>query len=95
MLPSPWYDVVAPAEKMARWIERAGAARVLVNRSVRDAASVFAFLAEFYELWNPRAFDTGLSAAGALRKAQEMIRQREGWDHPYYWAGWTLWGPAD
>jgi CHAT domain-containing protein/tetratricopeptide (TPR) repeat protein len=33
-----------------------------------------------------------LSAAEALRQAQEHVRAQAKWRHPYYWAAWVLWG---
>ena len=46
---------------------------------------------KFYELWNPKD-GKGIGAAAALKKAQEFVRGREKWKHPYYWAAWVLWG---
>ena len=34
-------------------------------------------------------------AAWALREAQAHVRSQAAWRHPYYWAGWVLWGLAD
>jgi CHAT domain-containing protein len=46
-------------------------------------------------LWNPKDGSKGLSAAAALKKAQEFVRGQKRWAHPRYWAAWVLWGLAD
>jgi CHAT domain-containing protein len=51
-------------------------------------------MTKFYELWNPDV-GKGLSAARALRKAQEHVRSHKKWSHPTYWAAWVLWGLPD
>ena len=28
----------------------------------------------------------------ALRKAQAHVRSKKKWEHPFFWAGWVLWG---
>ena len=35
------------------------------------------------------------AVAAALRAAQEHVRSRKGWEHPFYWAAWVLWGLPD
>ena len=34
----------------------------------------------------------GVTPDEALRVAQQRVRQRPGWEHPYYWAGFQLYG---
>ena len=46
---------------------------------------------EFYRLWNPKE-GAGLPPAEALRRAQAHVRAQAKWQHPYYWAAWSLWG---
>jgi len=66
----------------------AGGRRVLCNlwRVADEAARVF--MRMFYtELGKSN------SALDALRKTQERFRMvHPQWKHPYYWAGWTMWG---
>jgi CHAT domain-containing protein len=44
-------------------------------------------LSTFYKEWTP-----DVDAATALLRAQENLRRSAKWRHPYYWAGWQLWG---
>ena len=37
----------------------------------------------------------GMRASEALKKAQEYVKKQPGWEHPYYWAAWVLWGLPD
>ncbi len=53
-----------------------------------DATS--ALMRKFHEIW--RAPGRQASAASALRQAQAHVRRQPRWRHPYYWAGWSLWG---
>lgn len=69
----------------------AGSPRVICSLWKVDDEATKALMLKFYELWNPKEGE-GLSAADALRKAQEHIRSQERWAHPYYWAAWVLWG---
>lgn len=68
----------------------AGADRVLASVWKVDDEATGALMAAFYG--RRRA---GVPAARALREAQASIRARERWAHPYYWAGWVLWGLPD
>ena len=70
----------------------AGSARVICSLwKVPDDATA-ALMIKFYELWNPKDGSEGLSAAEALKKAQEHIKAQPKWKHPYYWGAWVLWG---
>ncbi len=77
----------------------AGSPRVLCSLWKVDDDATRALMTRFYELWNPRAklgdAKQGLSAAMALRRAQEYVRAQKEWRHPYYWAAWVLWGLPD
>jgi len=66
----------------------AGGQRVLCHLwPVSDEAGR-AFMSLFYA-----SLDTASTVPGALRDAQARFRrQYPQWSHPYYWAGWTLWG---
>jgi CHAT domain-containing protein len=68
----------------------AGTPRVIVSLWNGDDRSSHALMTEFHRLWKG-----GLSTAGALRVAQEKVRAVPEWSHPYYWAGWSLWGLGD
>jgi CHAT domain-containing protein len=67
----------------------AGAQRVLCTLWKVDDRASRALVEAFYARWN-----AGASVARALRGAQEEVRSRPGWEHPFYWAGWALWGDA-
>lgn len=82
----------------------AGAPRVLCSLWKVDDEATSALMVKFYELWNPKASAKGaaakkgakrMGAATALRKAQDYVRAKSKWKHPYYWAGWVLWGLPD
>jgi CHAT domain-containing protein len=74
----------------------AGAPRVVASLWKVDSAATTALMKRFHELWSP-AEGEGVDAATALRRAQQDLQTLEGgrWAHPYYWAGWVLWGLAD
>ena len=70
----------------------AGAPRVLCSLWKVDDAATLALMTKFYAAWNPKDGTPPLSAAAALRAAQEHVRSQERWEHPSYWAAWVLWG---
>ncbi len=71
----------------------AGAQRVVCSLWKVDDEATGALMKKFYELWNPKdAASKGMAAIEALRRAQAFVRRHEKWKHPYYWAGWVLWG---
>jgi len=72
----------------------AGAPRVIASLWNVDDEATRILMEEFYRLWNPKRGKRKISAATALKGAQEAVRKR-GYDHPGYWAGWVLWGRAD
>jgi CHAT domain-containing protein len=76
---------------LARAFMYAGAPRVVCSLWKVDDEATKALMVKLYELWNPEGGE-GLSAAAALRRAQEFVRSHERWKHPRYWAGWVLWG---
>ena len=67
----------------------AGAPRVICSLWKVDDQATRALMVKFYEVWRSKK---GLSAAAALRQAQQHVAQQKKWRHPYYWAAWTLWG---
>jgi hypothetical protein len=77
-----------------RYVADDNAPRVIVSLWKIDLAATRAFMSRFYELWNPAGRE-GLPTATALRRAQEFVRGHEEWAHPFYWAGWQLWGRPD
>jgi hypothetical protein len=80
-------------QPMSQLVRRAP--RVLVPCWQPDSDATRALMLRFYALWNPGDGKPGIPAAEALRRAQAYIRGQERWRHPYYWAGWQLWGRAD
>ena len=65
----------------------AGAPRVIVSLGKVDDRATSVLMRRFHERW-----EAGVPAARALREAQEHVRAQPGWEHPYYWATWCLWG---
>jgi hypothetical protein len=69
--------------------------RVMVSLWEIDREATEALMREFYRRWNPKESTAGIGAASALRAAQQFVRSHDKWRHPYYWAGWQLWGKPD
>lgn len=65
----------------------AGTPRVVVSLWNGDDGATEALMEKFHGL-----LKAGRSAASALAEAQASVRAIERWRHPYYWAGWVLWG---
>lgn len=80
---------------LARAFMLAGAPRVLCSLWKVDDRATLALMTRFHELWRPRVAGAGLAASEALRRAQEHVRQQPGWEHPFYWGAWVLWGLDD
>ncbi len=70
----------------------AGAPRVIVSLWRVDDKATGALMKKFYELWSPSDGAPALRAAAALKAAQAHVRRQPGWEHPYYWGAWVLWG---
>ena len=66
----------------------AGCPRVLVSVWKVDDEATAALMKKFYELWKGGETE----AATALKQAQEFVKSKPKWKHPYYWAAWQLWG---
>jgi CHAT domain-containing protein len=66
----------------------AGSPRVVCSLWKVDDDATRALMTKFYEVWKGGQ----VSAAAALRQAQEHVRAQAKWKHPYYWAAWVLWG---
>ncbi|NJL54255.1 CHAT domain-containing protein [bacterium] len=73
---------------LTRGLMYAGAERAVVSLWAVDDEATAALMVAFYE----GILQDDLTPAAALRQAQEQIRQQEGWEHPYYWAAFTLQG---
>jgi CHAT domain-containing protein/predicted negative regulator of RcsB-dependent stress response len=74
---------------LTRAFMMAGAPRVLASTWRVDDAATRELMVEFYSLWQE-----GKQPAEALCAAQQHVKaqKKKGWDHPYYWAAWVLWG---
>ncbi len=69
----------------------AGTPRVLCSLWDVDDEATKALMIKFYEYWSPKD-GKGLTAAEALKRAQDHVRAQKKWEHPAYWAAWVLWG---
>lgn len=77
------------AMSLARGFMAAGVPRVLASLWAVDDQATAALMRVFYEGYRG---PERLSAAAALRRAQEWMRRQPRWADPYYWAAWTLHG---
>ena len=68
----------------------AGSPRVLVSLWNGDDQATRTLMTRFHA-----ALKRGAPTAAALAQAQAAVRSRPEWAHPYYWAGWVLWGLPD
>ncbi len=66
----------------------AGARQVIVSLWDVDDEATSELLQRFHEEWKP-----GVTAAAALRRAQDAVRKQPKWQHPAHWAAWQIWGP--
>ena len=73
----------------------AGASAVLASLWDVDDAATTALMTAFYSAWRPRDGSPPLSAAEALRRAEESVRADPRWSHPRFWAGWLLTGEPE
>jgi CHAT domain-containing protein len=74
-------------DSLVRALTRAGVTCVLANLWSVDSAATLELMRAFYA-----ALSSGASPAEALRAGQQSVRRRPEWDHPYYWAGFQLYG---
>jgi len=72
----------------------AGVPRVIGSLWPVDDKATRILMNEFYRRWNPERGKSKISAAAAMKRAQEAVRKK-GYEHPRFWAGWVLWGLAD
>ena len=73
---------------LTRGFMYAGATRVLVSLWKVDDAATAEFMSYFYRLM----LQNGLTPARALNATQRYMQQHPQWNHPYYWAAFTLQG---
>jgi CHAT domain-containing protein/tetratricopeptide (TPR) repeat protein len=74
-------------DSLVRAFTRAGVPRVAASLWNVDSAATAQLMATFYD-----SLARGASPTDALRAAQQKLRQHAGWSHPYYWAGFQLFG---
>jgi CHAT domain-containing protein len=68
-------------------LRAAGARQVVAARWSVDGESTRALMKAFYD----RLF-AGASPAEALTAAEARVASMKGWSHPYYWAGFDVFG---
>jgi CHAT domain-containing protein len=66
----------------------AGSRSVVASLWKVDDRATSVLMAEFYKAM----LQDGLPPAAALRSAKEKVRQQNGWQAPYFWAGFVLQG---
>ena len=64
------------------------APRAIFSLWAADPEATRVLMRRFYALWNGKV---SLPACTALKLAQDFVRSKPAWRHPYYWAGWQLW----
>ena len=74
-------------DSLVRALTRAGASRVAASLWNVDSTATTELMRAFYN-----SLASSQSPSQALRIAQTAVRRRAGWDHPYYWAGFQLYG---
>jgi len=74
-------------DSLVRALTKAGAQRVVASLWNVDSAATGELMREFYA-----SLAKGEIPDRALGAAQRIVRQRQGWEHPYYWAGFQLYG---
>jgi CHAT domain-containing protein len=74
-------------QSLVRALLAAGARRVVASRWSIDGESTAALMHSFYD-----ALFAGDAPAPALSTAESRIRTTRGWEHPYYWAAFDVFG---
>jgi CHAT domain-containing protein len=74
-------------QSLVRALIKGGAARVAASLWNVDSAATSALMQQFYS-----ALASGADVPAAMRIAQDAVRRRPEWAHPYYWAGFQLYG---
>jgi CHAT domain-containing protein/tetratricopeptide (TPR) repeat protein len=76
-------------ESLVRALFKAGASRVAASLWNADSRATSELMSAFYA-----SLAKGENPAEALDLARRKVRKTPGWDHPYYWAGFQLYGPG-
>lgn len=79
--------VLISIDGLASQFRRAGVDTLLASLWKVDDAATTALMLHFYE-----QLAAGQDVHRALAAAQAEVRQTPGWEHPYFWAAWTLVG---
>jgi CHAT domain-containing protein len=74
-------------DSLVRALTRAGAPRVAASLWNVESRATAELMGAFYG-----TMASGTTPTVALRTAQQRVRQRPEWSHPYYWAGFQLFG---
>jgi len=74
-------------QSLVRALLAAGARRVMAARWSIDSESTPVLMRAFYD-----SLLAGASPAAALQDATARIRNASGWQHPYYWAAFDIYG---
>jgi CHAT domain-containing protein len=74
-------------DSLVRALSKAGASQVVASLWNADSIATGELMRSFYG-----ALADGAAPSQALEIAQQHVRQRREWDHPYYWAGFQMYG---
>jgi CHAT domain-containing protein/tetratricopeptide (TPR) repeat protein len=74
-------------ESLIRALTRAGAPRIAANLWNVDSAAAVELMTRFYQ-----EIRNGAGVPESLRRAGMAVRASARWTHPYYWAGFQLYG---
>ncbi len=76
-------------ESLIRALAKAGVPRIAASLWNADSAATAELMSQFYG-----SLKNGCQPAEALRIAQQALRRSSRWQHPYYWAGFQLYGTS-
>jgi CHAT domain-containing protein len=74
-------------ESLIRALTKAGAPRIAASLWNVDSAAAAELMSRFY-----LGLRNGAGVAESLRAARQAVRSDARWRHPYYWAGFQLYG---
>ncbi len=74
-------------DSLVRAFAKAGVPQIVASFWTADSAATRALMTAFYA-----ELARGQSAPSALQSAQRAVRGRAEWRHPYFWAGFQLYG---
>jgi CHAT domain-containing protein len=75
---------------LVRSFFQAGASRVVASLWNGDDEATLLLMTRFH-----KALASGAPPPRALAEAQAVVRATPRWAHPYFWAGWVIWGLPD